>query len=71
MNIFARIKEALIGRVLEKGIKQVIQALIARVMALQLDQFGITIDPNLATLALHGLIEMLRVKLKEKGFKLP
>ena len=49
-----------------KVIKKLIQGIIAYVIALNLDRFGIKIDQAQATVALFGLLEFVRNYLKVK-----
>lgn len=72
MSPVQKIVDIVKERYLNKAIKQVVQLIVARILALNLDRFGISVDPELATVALLGAIEGLRNLLKHKyGWPLP
>lgn len=50
----------------EKATKKMVQLIISFLIAQNLGRFGVTIDPNQMTIALFGLIELLRNWLKVK-----
>jgi len=61
----------LIGKWLKSIIKRLIQAGIAIVGAERLASLGVTLDPELLTIATFGVVEALRGWLKHKvGWKL-
>lgn len=64
------IKEWLWQIALQKGVKRIVQLGIAWLMAQNLDKAGVTINPEAATVAIFGGIEIARNWLKMKtGWK--
>lgn len=66
MGLLDGAKDFLFRIALRKAALKVIQLLVARLAALKLSQYGVSLDPDAMTVALVGALEALRNYLKQK-----
>ena len=66
MKLLDNAKAWLLGIALKKAAVKVINLIVARVVALELNKYGVQVDPETLTVAMLGGLEVFRNWLKVK-----